>query len=203
MTSDRFGAQPVNRDVEGNLEGRFVVLKGPDKQGAPDLVAGGEVIFPIDTNQHATELAVYVGPDFQFSHGLSGGLYGQVRKILVPPSEVNGVIFNRSNMELFEIPVFAQYKFGPARRAFVQAQISPEFSPRFKNTSKQGPSPLPNPDLDHGYAIKGVVGYNFGKWYAKATYSTRYFKFRPGISNPSDLYNWRTDVITGGVGFVF
>jgi len=63
--------------------------------------------------------------------------------------------------------------------------------------------PLPNPKFDHGYFVRGSLGYNFGKWYAKATYETRYFKFADNQNNPSGLYNWRTNLITGGLGFVF
>jgi len=47
------------------------------------------------------------------------------------------------------------------------------------------------------------MGYNFGKWYLKANYESRYFKFAVGNGNPSNLYDWKSNVITGGVGLNF
>jgi hypothetical protein len=106
-------------------------------------------------------------------------------------------------MELLELPLVLEYRFGPSKHVFVQAQGAPEFSPRWR-TSKAGPTGLPNPSFDHAYFLRGNLGYIFGKWYARATYETRYFKFIAGPpGNPSNLYNWRTDMITGGVGLVF
>ena len=61
----------------------------------------------------------------------------------------------------------------------------------------------PHPNLDHGYFVRGSAGYNFGKWYAKATYENRYFRFLNNQNNPNGLYNWRSNLISGGVGFVF
>jgi hypothetical protein len=47
------------------------------------------------------------------------------------------------------------------------------------------------------------VGYTFGKWYAQGTYATRYFKFDQNPNNPSNLYNWKSNMITAGVGVTF
>ena len=104
-------------------------------------------------------------------------------------------------MELLEIPVVLRYKFGPEKRAFIEAEGAPEFSPRWRSAGSL--SPLPNPNFDHGYFVRGGIGYVFGKWYAKATYETRYFKFNANQFNPNNLYNWRTNGIIGGVGFSF
>jgi hypothetical protein len=63
---------------------------------------------------------------------------------------------------------------------------------------------LPHPSFDHGYTFRGSVGYTFGKWwYVKGSYETRYFKFADNLGNPSSLYNWKSNLITGGVGLRF
>ena len=62
---------------------------------------------------------------------------------------------------------------------------------------------MPHPNFDHGYYLRGSVGYSFGKWYAQGTYETRYFKFDQNPNNPSNLYNWKSNMITGGVGLNF
>jgi hypothetical protein len=203
QTSDKFGGAARVSGLEGNLEGQVTVLRGGGKQNWPSLVAGGEVRLPTDTQKHATEYAVFGGPIFHFGSHFSAGFHAQVRKILLPPTTQSGQVFNRLNLELLELPFVAEYKFGSAaRHAFIQAQIAPEFSPHYKNAAA-GPPPVPNPQFDHGYSIRGSAGYVFGKWYAKATYETRYFKFTQTIGNPNELYNWRTDVVSGGVGIVF
>jgi hypothetical protein len=114
---------------------------------------------------------------------------------------VDNQFFVRDKMELLELPLFVRYNLGSAQRAFIQVQGAPEFTPRFRSNGST--LQLPNPNFDHGYFIRGSVGYTFGKWYAKATYETRYFKFLSNPNNPSDLYNWRSNLITGGVGLVF
>jgi hypothetical protein len=199
-TSDRFGALPKTTAALGEVSGQFTVLSPNSiKEGWPSLVAGGEVRFPSDTSNHATEFAVFVGPMFRINPALSLGFRGQVRKIYLPSSTVDGQIFDRYKMELLELPLVVQYKFGPDHRAFFEAQGVPEFTPRFR-----GASILPSPNLDHAYSIRGTVGYNFGKWYARASYETRYFKFtNVNLGNPNGLYNWRSDNATAGVGLVF
>jgi len=201
-TSDEFGGQWAKTGLAGGVEGEFTILRGGGKNNWPSVVAGGEVVFPTNTQKHADEFAIYGGPIFRFGQKFSVGFHGQVRKILVPPSNLNGVAFNRLNMELLELPLVAEYKFSTApRHAFVQAQIAPEFSPHYKASAPN--YPLPNPSFDHGYFYRGSVGYTVGKWYAKATYESRYFKFTPTLGNPNQIYNWRTNAVTGGVGFVF
>jgi len=37
----------------------------------------------------------------------------------------------------------------------------------------------------------------------KATYENRYFKFVENAGNPSSLYNWKTNLIEGGIGVTF
>jgi len=206
QTSDKFGGLKAVNGLEADLEAQFVVIRGGGKQNWPSIVAGGELRFPTDTTYHATEYAVYGGPIFHFGGHFSAGFHVQVRKALLPPNQNGGVlggVFNRLNLELLELPFVAQYKFGTApRHAFIEAQISPEFAPHYKN-SVSGTYPLPTPHFDHGYDIRGSAGYIFGKWYAKATYETRYFKFTQTLGNPNEIYNWRTNVISGGAGFVF
>ena len=201
-TSDKFGGLSADNGLEGSVDGEVSVLRGGGKGNWPSIVAGGEVVFPTNTQNHADEYGVYGGPIFRFGSKFSAGFHVQVHKILVPPSTLNGVTFNRLDMKLLETPLVLQYKFSTApRHAFIQAQIAPEFTPHFKATVAN--YPLPNPAFDHGYFIRGVVGYSFGKWYAKATYENRYFKFEPTLGNPNQIYNWRTDAVTGGVGVVF
>jgi len=202
QTSDRFGALSRSTAAVGDVNGQLVILQGKQKEGSPSVVAGGEVRFPSDTSGHANEFAVFGGVMFRFNNAFSAGFHAQVHKLLVPPSTVDNQVFNRNNMELLELPLVLQYKFGPNKHAFIQAQGAPEFSPRWR-TSKAGPTGLPNPSFDHAYFVRGSLGYLFGKWYARGTYETRYFKFTPQFGNPSNLYNWRTDMITGGVGLVF
>jgi hypothetical protein len=199
-TSDKFGGLARNTAAEGVVEGQFTFLQYADK-GGPNFVAGGEIRVPSDTSAHATEFALYGGPEFWFGKHFMAGVHLTARKLYVPSSEINGLFFTRYKMLLLELPVVMQYKFGPGMHAFVEAQVSPEFNPHYTNPV-QAPS-SPHPNLDHGYTIRGSVGYNFGKWYAKATYQTRYFNFTSNTNNPNDLYNWRTDVVTGGVGLTF
>jgi hypothetical protein len=203
-TSDRFGILPRSTAALGEVSGQFTVLSPNSlKEGWPSLVAGGEIRFPSDTSNHATEFAVFAGLMFRVNPALSVGFHGQVRKIYLPSSTIDGQIFSRDKMELLELPLVVQYKFGPDRRAFFEAQGIPEFTPRFRNPSS-GESILPSPNLDHAYSIRGTLGYNFGKWYARASYETRYFKFtNVNNGNPNGLYNWRSDNATAGVGLVF
>jgi hypothetical protein len=200
QTSDKFGGLARNKGEEANLQGEMIVLQSSDTEHGADVVAGGELRFPVDTALHAREYALYGGVAFRFNKSLSAGFHIQVHRIYLPPSTVAGQIFNRSRLSLLEVPGFVEYKFGPAKHAFVRGEGGMEFSPRYKAAAG---SVLPNPNLDHGYFVRGSVGYNFGKWYVKGNYETRYFKFRQGLGNPSGLYNWRSDMITGGVGVVF
>jgi len=203
LTSDKFGGVPAVSGAVGGLEGEVTVLRGGGKQNWPSIVAGGEIRFPSNSNQHATEFAIHGGPIFRFGEHFSVGFHAQIRKVLVPPSTLNGITFNRLNLELLELPFVAEYKFSPVpKHAFLQAQVSPELTPHYKN-SVSGQYPLPHPNFDHGYDIRGSVGYNFGKWYVKATYETRYFKFAPGLGNPNQIYDWKTNAVMGGVGLVF
>jgi hypothetical protein len=103
-------------------------------------------------------------------------------------------------MELLELPLVLRYNFLSNKRAWVEVQGAPEFSPRFRRHSS---TTLPNPHLDHGYFVQGSVGYKFGMWYTKATYENRYFKFVPDLGNPNNLYNWKSNLISGGIGFSF
>lgn len=200
QTSDRFGSLPSVSGLEANIEGKIVVLHPNPKRGGPSIVAGGEIRLPTDTQNHAKEFAVFGGADFQL-HDLTIGVEAQVRKIYLPPATVDNQFFVRDKMELVEIPLVLKYKFGPLKRAFVQAEGAPEFTPRFRNAGAL--LQLPHPNFDHGYFVRGSVGYNFGKWYAKATYENRYFKFVENNNNPTSLYNWKSNLISGGIGVVF
>jgi hypothetical protein len=199
-TTDRFGALPSFTGAEANIEGQVAILKQNMKTGRPAIVAGGEIRLPTDTANHAKEYAIFGGAEFQM-HNLTVGVDGQVRKVYLPASVVDNQFFVRYKMELLELPIVFRYKFGTSKRAFIEAKGAPEFSPRWRSAGSL--APLPNPRFDHGYFIQGSAGYNFGKWYAKATYETRYFKFVPDLGNPNGLYNWRSTMVTGGVGFSF
>ncbi|HLZ40328.1 MAG TPA: hypothetical protein VKQ11_05165 [Candidatus Sulfotelmatobacter sp.] len=201
QTSDKFGTQPSTSSFEYGIDGQVTVLKSNEKKGGPSIVAGGEILVPADAANHAKEYAIYGGPMFQ-AHNLTIGVTAQIRKLFLPVASFDGQVFNRQNMELLELPLTIKYNFLSSKHAFVQVQGAPEFSPRFR-TSVPNPFSLPSPTLDHGYFLRGSAGYIFGKFYAKATYQTRYFKFDSNAGNPSGLYNWRTDMIMGGVGFAF
>jgi hypothetical protein len=200
QTSDKFGGLNRVSGLEADIEGQVTVLHSNPKKGGPGIVVGGEIRLPTDTANHAKEFAIFGGPHFQ-AHNFSFGFDAQVRKIYLPTANVNNQFFVRDKMELLELPLFVRYSFGSAQRAFIQVQGAPEFTPRFRSNGST--VQLPNPNFDHGYFIRGSAGYIFGKWYAKATYETRYFKFLSNPNNPLNLYNWRSDLITGGVGFVF
>lgn len=201
QTSDKFGTQPSTNSFEYGIDGQVTVLKSNEKKGGPSIVAGGEILVPADSTNHAKEYAVYGGPMFQ-THNLTIGVNAQIRKIFLPVAQFDNQVFNRQNMELLELPLTIRYNFGAARHAFVQVQGAPEFSPRFR-TSVPNLFSLPSPTLDHGYFLRGSAGYIFGKFYAKVTYQTRYFKFDTNAGNPTGIYNWRTDMVMGGVGFAF
>jgi len=201
-TSDKFGNLTRNTDPGGDVNGEVVVLRSSAKENWPDVLSGGEIRFPSDTNHHSTELAVYGGLRFRATSSFSAGFHVQVHKLYVPVSTVDNQVFNRDNLELLEIPLFLEYKFGPEKHVFIRAEGAPEFRPRFKVSSK-GASPLPNPSFDHGYFLRGSLGYNFGRWYAKGSYETRYFKYTTSLGNPNGLNNWRTDFASVGVGLNF
>ncbi len=203
QTADKYGSLNSTSAFVAMLDGRFTILHGNGKEGAPNLVIGGEIRYPEDTSAHARELAVFGGPEFQFGN-FSIGFHGQVRKIYQPSSEVDGLTFIRNNLLLLELPVVAQYKFGPGHGVFIRAEGISEFNPRYSK-SNNGIAAFPNPKLDHGYSFRGTIGYNLPvqHWYIKASYETRYFKFAQNGGNPDGLDNWRSDQITGGVGFIF
>lgn len=202
-TSDRFGALPRYTDPVGDVNGEVIVLHGNNpKDNWPNVVAGGELRFPSDSNHHANEFEIHGGLRFHAMKSLDIGFNVGIRRIDVPPSTIDGQVFNRFNLELIETPLVIEYKFGPEKHFFVRAEGAPEYTPRFRNSSK-GTSPLPNPSLDYAYFMRGIVGYNFGRWYVKGTYQTRYFKFTPTIGNPENFNNWRTDYATAGVGLNF
>jgi hypothetical protein len=202
QTSDKFGGLAPVKGPMGGVEGEWIVIKGTEKNATPNIILGGEIRFPSDTSQHASEFAAYLGPHFRAGSHWTIGFNAQVRKLYVPPGQLQGATFNRDKMLIFEIPFVLEYRFGALRHAFVQLQASPEFSGRLNSTVSQ-PSPLPKPSFDLGYSGRVSAGYIFGKWYAKATYQSRYLKFQQGLGNPLDLYTWHADQITGGVGIVF
>jgi hypothetical protein len=201
QVTDKFDSLAPTTDAMVDLNGQFTVIKPSEKRGGPSVVAGAELRSPTDTSYHAREYAVYAGLVFRY-RDLSIGLDAQPRKIVLPPAIVNHQILNRDTMELLELPLIIKYRFGPGKHAFIEAQGEPEFTPRFHRT---GPSlvTLPGPNLDHGYCLRGNIGYSFGKWYARGSYESRYFKFRPDAGNPNGLYNWRSRLISGGVGVQF
>jgi hypothetical protein len=202
QTSDQFGAiAPVTGTVL-DLTGEVMVIKPSEKSDRPGIVAGGEVRVPTDTANHSKEYAVYGGVAFG-AHNFSIGVNAEIRKILMPVATLDNQVLNRDNMNLLELPIVIKYKFGPGKRAFVEARGEPEFTPHYK-ASKLSTVPLPKPSFDHGYTVRGSVGYTFGKWWnVKGTYETRYFKFQENLGNPSSLYNWKSNLITGGVGVTF
>jgi hypothetical protein len=200
QTTDKFGSLAPSSGLDFDFTGQFAVIQREAKNNGPSIVAGGEVRVSGDHSYHATEFAVYGGPAFRV-HNFSLGFNAQVRKILLPPSTVNNQVFVRGDLDLFQLPIVIKYKFGPAQRAFVEVQGEPEFTPRFL-APKTGVS-LPNPNFDYGYTVRGSLGYTFGKWYAQGTYENRYFKFLSNPGNPYNLYNWKSVMVTGGVGITF
>jgi hypothetical protein len=202
-TADRFGSLSRSTDIEAVIDGEVIVLPTKAKEHGADVLAGGEVRLPFDTGNHAREVALYAGTQFHFTHNFTAGFHIQVHKIYLPPSAGNDAVFNRDTMELVELPGFLQYKFGSGpQHAFIRAEGGREFAPRF-HAPTAGSNGLPAPNLQYGYALRGTAGYVFGKWYLKATYESRYFKFRDNLGNQNGLYNWRSDMATAGVGFVF
>lgn len=203
-TSDKFGALSSVNSTMGAVEGQFFILKGTQKNQTPHIVVGGEARFPLDTNQHASEFAAYGGPQFYFGKGFMLGFHAQIRKIYLPTGQLDGGPLNRDKLLMLELPVVFSYKFGPGRKAFFDLQGTAEFTPWYKTTTGDKPSPLPTPSFDYGYSGRAAVGYNFSnKWYVKGEYQRRLLKFNPGASNPLELYNWRSDQFTGGVGLIF
>lgn len=202
QTSDKFDSLPSASGLEVGVDGQIVVLRSNQKTGRPALTAGGEIRLPTDTGNHAREYAVFGGPEFHL-RDFTIGFHVQLRQVDLPPSTVDNQVFARDRMRLLELPLVIKYNFGPEKRAFIQAEGAPEFTPHFKRSSASLVA-LPNPNLDHGYFVRGSVGYVFTKnWYAKATYENRYFKFVENAGNPSSLYNWHTNLISGGIGFAF
>jgi len=200
QTSDKFGALATSTGLDFDFNGQFTVIQRSAKNGGPSIGAGGEIRVSTDHSNHATEFAVFGGPAFRV-HNFSIGVNAQVRKILLPPSTVNNQVFNRGDLELLQLPIVIRYTFGSARHAFVQVQGEPEFTPRFLPPASL--VSLPKPNFDYGYTVRGSVGYTFGKWYAQGTYENRYLKFLSNPGNPNNLYNWKSVMVTGGVGVIF
>jgi hypothetical protein len=200
-TADRFASLPSVNGLEFGIDGQLAVFQANPKTGRPAIVAGGEIRLPTDTGNHAREYAVFGGPEFNY-HNFVFGVHVQVRKIDLPAANVDNQVFARDSLRLVELPIVIKYKFGPAKKAFAEVQGAPEFSPHYRHSSASLVS-LPNPNFDHGYFVRGSVGYTFGNWYAKGTYETRYFKFVENAGNPSNLYSWKSNLISGGVGFSF
>jgi hypothetical protein len=200
--SDKFAPLPTVNSAVLDLNGEVTVKTPSTKIGGPGIVAGGEVRVPSDDTNHAKEFAVFGGFAFQATSNFSIAVHAQVRKIDLPVATINNQIVVRDNLELLQIPIVLKYKFGPGKRVFVNVQGEPEFTPHFR-ASKATLISLPNPNFDHGYTVRGSVGYSFGKWYAQGSYENRYFKFLENLGNPSNLYNWKSNMITGGVGVTF
>jgi hypothetical protein len=204
-SSDKFGSQAADSGFIVNLNAQGIILFANPKNGGPDVLAGAEAILPADTGNHAKEYNVYGGVRWHvgnFSFGFDGG----VRKILPPAAFIDNQYYNRDSMEFLEIPGTVRYNFWKNKRAFVQVQGAPEFGPRYHvpASSPLFSNPvLYEPNFDHAYFIRASAGYNFGKWYAKATYENRYFNFHNNANNPEGLYNWKTNAVTGGVGIIF
>lgn len=200
-TSDKFGALGSVSGLIFGIDGQAAAFNANPKNGRPAILIGGEVRLPTDTQNHAKEYAVFGGLRFPVRENFSIGFDAQVRKIYLPPANVNNQVFVRDKLEFLEIPLVVKYKFGPSRRAFIEAKGAPEFHPHFREAGAL--LQLPNPNFDYGYFVRGTVGYVVGKWYVKGSYETRYLKFNPNQNNPNGLYNWRSNQISGGVGFAF
>ena len=125
QTSDKFGGLSPAKDFIGGADGRIILFKNSGKNGLPDIVLGGELRFPSDTSQHASEFAGFVGPEFQAGSHVSLGFHIQVRKILLPPGLIDGATFNRDKMLMLELPVVLKFRFGPDRRAFFELEGTP------------------------------------------------------------------------------
>jgi hypothetical protein len=203
-TSDQFGALPHTTGAALDLNGEVTVKHPSAKNGGPSIVVGGEVRVPTDDANHAKEFALFGGVAFQATSNLSIGVNAEIRKLNLPAARVDNQVFVRGNLEMFQLPVVMKYEFGPDKRAFVHIQGEPEFTPRYRPPSSATTLvSLPHPNFDHGYTLRGSVGYTFGKWYAQGTYETRYLKFVRNPNNPSNLYNWKSNMITAGVGLIF
>jgi len=203
QVSDQFGAIPAATSPLLDINGEVTVIKPDPKKGGASIVAGGEVRVPIDATDHAKELALYGGVVFAVHHDFSIGIDAGIRKIYMPAATLDGQTFVRDNLELFQLPLVIKYKFGPAKRAFIEARGEPEFTPHYKLNKLSTPG-IPKPSFDHGYTVGGSVGYIFNKYlFVKGTYQTRYFKFLDLPGNPTSLYNWKSNIITGGVGVTF
>ncbi len=200
--SDQFGTLPKVTGGMLDMNGYYVIKKPNPKKGGPSILAGGEIRVPSNAGQHSKEYAVYGGAMFDV-HNFSIGVEGEVRKIIIPPATIDNQIVVRYNMNLLELPGVIKYRFGPDKHAYVKVQGQPEFTPHYK-TPKGTVVPTPHPAFDYGYTVRVSAGYEFGKWYyAQATAETRYFKFAQGLGNPSSLYNWKSNMVTGGVGVRF
>ncbi len=202
QTSDKFDSLSSVSGLEFGVDGRLDVFRANLKTGRPAIVAGGEIRLPTDTGNHAREYAFYGGPEFHINN-LTIGVHAQVRQINLPAATVDNQVFARDRLRLLELPLVIRYKFGPDKKVFFEAQGAPEFTPHY-HTSSQSLVSLPNPKFDHAYFVRGSIGYEFRKsYYVKATYENRYFKFVENAGNPSNLYNWKSNLIEGGVGVTF
>jgi hypothetical protein len=199
-SSDKFDSLSSVNGVIVGVDGQLTVLKANQKSGRPELVAGGEISLPSDTANHPKEYAVFGGPRFHI-RDLSIGFNVQVHRIVLPTANVDNQFFSRYTLNLLETPVVLKYTFGADKRTFIELQGAPELTPHYKRSSSA--IILAHPNFDHGYFVRGSLGHTFGIWYAKANYETRYFKFNNDPENPNGLYNWKSNLIWGSVGFSF
>lgn len=200
-TTDRYDTLPSSTGLVSMVDGKIAILQANAKTGRPNVVAGGDIRVASDTGHHSNEFAIFGGAEFPYRN-FTFGVHAQIRKIYQPSSIVDNQFFVRDKMELLELPIVVKYVFGPDKHYFVEAQGMAEFRPRFLSNGQL--NTLPKPNLDHGYFVRASVGYNFGKWYAKATYETRYFRFvNNNLGNPNGLYDWKSNFLTGGVGLNF
>jgi hypothetical protein len=204
QTSDKFDGLNSVTSAALDLNGELIVKKPNPKKGGPSIVAGGEVRVPTDDTNHAKEFAIFGGLAFQVRSSFSIGVNAQIRKLNLPTATIDNQVVVRDNLEMLQLPIVLKYKFGPSHRAFVNLQGEPEFTPRYRSP-KSGLTliSLPHPNFDHGYTLRGSVGYTFGKWFAQGTYESRYLKFVSNPNNPTNLYNWKSNMITAGVGLIF
>jgi hypothetical protein len=199
-SSDKFGALSRVNGLEVGVDGQLTILNENPKSGRPTIVVGGEIRLPSDTANHAKEYALFGGPRFHV-RDLSIGFNVQVHRIILPTEFVDNQFFSRYTLNLLETPLVLRYNFGTDKRVFIELQGAPEYTPHYKRSSAS--IFLAHPNFDHGYFVRGSIGYRFGIWYARANYETRYFKFNADPENPNGLYNWKSNLISGGVGFAF
>ena len=172
--TDKFGAQPQVTAADFGLNGQVTLIQAT-KDGGPSIVAGGELRVPPTPPPMpaSTPSSAVRSSPWQFFHRRQrpGPQDSSCPTLTWMEPSWTATTWNCSNS-----PSSSDTNSVPTSALSSRPTASPNSLPTTNRLPCQ-PVGVPHPNFDYGYTVRGSVGYNFGKWYVKGTYETRYFKF--------------------------